>query len=70
MVRKQELFGHIDKVRSLVDGGRTYKKVYGNLCHVIDGQWVSGQNVLTFLFFSRKNCTSISTPGAKHDQSV
>ena len=45
MVRKQKLFGHIDKVCTLVEGGGDYQKAFGNLSHIIGGQWVSGQNV-------------------------
>ena len=45
MVRKQKLFGRIDKVRTLVEGVGRVQEAYRSLCHIIGGQQVSGQNV-------------------------
>ena len=57
MVRMQKLLGSIDKLRTLVEGewgggGEVHQKAYRNLCHIV-GQWVSGQNELTFHYFFR-----------------
>ena len=71
MVRKQRMFGPIDDVRTLVEGGKGLTKKRLETCHIIGGQqvsgqnvrmetchiggqWVSGENLLTFLFFRIK----------------
>ena len=56
--------------------GSDHQKAYRNLCHIIGGQWVSGQTVIietyyTYTYsFSRKKSSPISTQGAKCDQSI
>ena len=57
MVRKQKLLGQINKVRTLAEGVGRFQEANGNLFHKIDGQWVSGQKLLTFLFFRVKRVT-------------
>ena len=50
VVRKQKLLGRIDKLGTLAERlGRGSSKT---VCHV-GGQWVSGQNELTFYYFFR-----------------
>ena len=36
---------------SMYSSSKRYACIYGNLCLILGGQRVSGQNVLTFLFF-------------------
>ena len=60
MVRKQKLLGQINKVRTLAEGVGRFQEANGNLFHIIDGQWVSGQKLLTFLFFRVKRVTQLA----------
>ena len=60
MVRKQKLLGQINKVRTLAEGVGRFQEANGNLFHIIDGQWVSGQKLLTFLFFRVKKVTQLA----------
>ena len=68
VVRKQKLLGRIDKLGTLAERlGRGSSKT---VCHV-GGQWVSGQNELTFYyFFSHNKSSSIRTVGVKFYQSI
>ena len=53
----QKAFGNLSHNRWTV--GVRSKRTYGNLCH-IGGQWVSGENLLTFLFFRIKSVPQLA----------
>ena len=44
----------------MYSSSKRYACIYGNLCLIIGGQWVSGQNVLSFFFFRVKRVAQLA----------